>query len=271
MADDISYLGLLDDEAIMPDAAALELARLDHAGTDLNPYLQLLNSLTNRLAILAEGAETAEAQAHVLARVMAAEYGFHGDREQYDDPANADMIRVIDRRRGLPVSLSILYVGAARRVGWTADPLNTPGHVLVRLGPTTAPTLIDPFNNGAILGGQELAQLLSGILGREVQPLAEHLAPMTNRAALVRLLMNQAGRAEASGDTARTLSLLQRITAIDPTGAHGWWARARLELTRGDVTAARASLSAILEVTRDPTMREHVAAALDGLAGHTTG
>jgi regulator of sirC expression with transglutaminase-like and TPR domain len=270
MSTDISYLGLLDDEAIMLDAAALELARLDHEGLELDPYLAILNKLTSRLAVLGEHAETAEAQAHVLTRVIATEFGFHGDRASYDDPANADMIRVIDRRRGLPVSLSILYVAAARRVGWTADPLNTPGHVLVRLGTATAPLLIDPFNDGIVLQSHDLAKLLAQVLGREVQPVAGHVTPMTNRAVLVRLLMNQAGRAESSGDLKRALTLLRRITTIDPTGAHGWWAQARLELAVTDVTAARASLSAILEVTRDQKMREHVAAALDGLNGHAS-
>lgn len=270
MNEEISHIGLLDDDAIMLDAAALELARLDHPDLDLDPYLAILNTLTNRLAILGEHADTAEKQALVLAGVIAGELSFHGDNVSYDDPANTDMIRVIDRRRGLPISLAILYVAAARRVGWSADPLNTPGHVLVRIGAGTAPVLIDPFDDGAILGPQDLTNLLARIMGREVQPLADHVAPMTNRAALVRLLMNQASRAEKVSDAGRALLLLQRITTIDPSGAHGWWARARLELVAGDVTAARASLSAILEVTRDPKMREHVAAAMDGLTGHAS-
>ncbi|WP_420139125.1 SirB1 family protein [Sphingomonas sp.] len=268
MNQQISHLGLLDDEAIMLDAAALELASLDHPGLDLEPYLAFLNMVTNRLAVLAEHADTAEKQALVLAQVIGGDFGLHGDSASYDDPANTDMIRVIDRRRGLPISLAILYVAAARRMGWAADPLNTPGHVLVRIGTGTAPVLIDPFDNGAILGAEDLARLLARILGRDVQPLADHVVPMTNRAALVRLLMNQASRAENSSDPSRALQVLQRITTIDPSGAHGWWTRARLELVAGDVTAARASLSAILEVTRDPKMREHVAAAMDGLTGH---
>ena len=69
--------------------------------------------------------------------MFADEFGFAGDADSYDAPLNADLIRVLDRRRGLPVSLSLLYVAAARRIGWTAHALNTPysgGHILDRHG-----------------------------------------------------------------------------------------------------------------------------------------
>lgn len=81
----------------------------------------------------------------LLSKVIAGEFGFTGDYLDYDDPDNADLIRVIDRRRGLPVSLTILYASAARRIGYQADVLNTPGHVLGRVGTETDSVLIDPF------------------------------------------------------------------------------------------------------------------------------
>src|SRR5438105_3521057 len=79
MNDEISYVGLLDDDAITLDAAALQLARLDHPGLELEPYLAVLNTLTNRLAVLGEQADTAEKQAAMLSRVMAVEFRFQGD------------------------------------------------------------------------------------------------------------------------------------------------------------------------------------------------
>jgi regulator of sirC expression with transglutaminase-like and TPR domain len=265
MHDTILRLGLLEDEAIQLDAAALELAALDHPGADLERYVELLTELTVRLADAGETAGSAASQAAALAQVIAGEYGFAGDRATYDDPGNADLIRVIDRRRGLPVSLSILYVAAARRLGWPADALNTPGHVLVRVGPATAPVLIDPFNGGAPVGTAQLGALLSQMLGRSTAPTAEHIAPMQNRAVLVRLLMNQATRAEAAGDPDRALTLYQRMTIVAPGTGHAWWERARLELRGGDVAAARGSLSAMLEITRDPDLRMQISATLDSL------
>lgn len=263
----MTALGLLEDEVIELDAAALQLAALDHPKVDLQSYYDLLGDATGRLAASGASARRQAEQADALAALFAGELGFTGDRANYDDPANADLIRVIDRRRGLPVSLSILYVAAARRIGWAAEVLNTPGHVLIRVGPETEPLLLDPFNDGAVVGPETLARLLASALGGRALPASEHLAPMSNRAVLVRLLLNQATRAEAAGKPGRALALFERITAVAPGDGHGWWERARLQLVAEDVAGARGSLSAMLEVTREPALRAHVLAALDALSG----
>lgn len=262
MDDPLQHLGLLDEEDILLDRAALDLAALDRPGTDLAPYRAVIDDLVGRIADR-QAAPSADARATALAGIIAGEFGFVGDAPTYDDPANADLIAVIDRRRGLPVSLSILYVAAARRLGWDADALNTPGHVLTRIGTDRTHVLIDPFNGGATVAPAQVASLLARANGNA----AAHLAPMSNRAVLVRLLLNQATRAEAGGDLGRALTLFARITAVAPAGGHGWWERARLELRQGDVPAARASLSAMLEMTRDPALRAQISSALDGLAG----
>lgn len=267
MIHEIAHLGLLDDDDIVLDAAALELSALDHPQADLAPYAELLGEMGDRLGERGLNARTARERADALSEVIAGEFRFHGDRADYDDPANADLLDVIDRRRGLPVSLSILYVAAARRAGWEADALNTPGHVLVRIGPDTSPALIDPFAGGSLVDPEQLARLLTFALGQGTVPTSDHLAPMSNRSVLVRLLMNQATRAEAAGETARALQLFRRMTTIAPSSGQSWWERARLELVGGQVSEARASLSAMLEMTRDPNMRIHISAALDALAG----
>jgi regulator of sirC expression with transglutaminase-like and TPR domain len=266
MEDAIAHIGLLDDDAILLDADALKIAKLDHPDVELSPYADLLSDLTERLVVVGGDAEIAPQRAAVLAQVIAAEYGFLGDTQSYDDADNADLIRVIDRRRGLPVSLAIIYVAAARRMGWSADVLNTPGHVLVRIGSAVEPVLVDAFAGGRIVEAPQLTALLERMLGPGTTPSSEHLAAMTNRAVLVRLLMNQATRAEATGEVDRTLTLYRRITTFAPSYSHGWWERARLELGRGEVGEARSSLSAMLETTREPSLRAHIFAALDALS-----
>jgi regulator of sirC expression with transglutaminase-like and TPR domain len=266
MIPEIAHLGLLDDEAIALDSSALELAALDHPGIDLAPYLDFLGAMTELALTRGGAARSARQRADVLAEVIAGQHRFAGDRDTYDDPRNADLIEVIERRRGLPVSLSILYVGIARRIGWEADALNTPGHVLARLGPDPAPVLIDPFNGGAVVAIDDLARLLAHATGGGALTPSD-LQPMSNRDVLVRLLMNQATRAERAGEAARALVLYRRITTVAPAHAFGWWEQARLELAGRDVAAARGSLSAMLETTRDPAVRTHVSAALDALAG----
>ncbi|MBW8753459.1 MAG: transglutaminase family protein [Sphingomonadales bacterium] len=264
MDDEIEIIGLLDDDEIELDHAALALSELDHEGIDLEPHYALLEEIGDRLEDFAE-AETPEAQAEALAQVFYAEFGFTGDADSYDAPLNADLIRVLERRRGLPVSLSLLYVAAARRMGWAAYATNTPGHVLVRLGDGPS-CLIDPFSGGAPVSSERLAALLYGALGPDGIPGPEHVAPMANRGVLVRLLLNQASRAERGGDPVRALALYERMTLVAPDNADGWWELARLQLQLHDVDAARGSLSAMLEVTRDPARRELITTTLRAIA-----
>jgi regulator of sirC expression with transglutaminase-like and TPR domain len=265
----IAHLGLLDDEDITLDIAALELSALDHAGVDLAPYVATLDALEAELRAADSGdrAETGAEQAAALARVLAGGHGLSGDSETYDAPLNADMIRVLDRRRGLPVSLSIIYVALARRLGWTADALNTPGHVLVRVGPNDAPVVIDPFHDGITVTPVALVNLLRRSLGPNATLDQMHLAPMSNRMVLVRLLLNQATRAEQAGDSARALVVYERMVEVAPTNGQGWWALARLQLTAGRIEDARVSLSSMLEITRDADSRAHISAALEALQG----
>lgn len=263
MLEDINHLGLIDEDDILLDEAALTLALPDHPGVDLAPYHDLLYALETRLDRVGGDADTAAERADALAAVLADEFGFAGDTDSYDDPANADMFRVLDRRRGLPVSLSILWVAMARRLGWTAHVLDMPGHVLVVVGAEASPVIVDPFAGGIRVGAERLAALVEAAAstGRAVT----HVAAMPNRAVLVRLLQNQASRAEQAGRGRRALELYGRMTAMAPAYPHAWWERARLELADDEVAAARRSLSAMLEVTRDPALRRRVSATIDAL------
>ena len=260
----IATYGLVDDEEIELDAAALVLSELDHPGTDLAPYIEVLRQIHERLRELGSEAVASNDQAQFLADVLHGEFGFIGDTDTYDAPLNGDLIRVMDRRRGLPVSLSILYVAAARRMGWKAEPLNTPGHVLVRIG-DQAPVIIDPFNGGAIVEERQFLALLEGFAVADNQISTDRIETMTNRNTLVRLLMNQASRAEHTNDLGRAITLYQRMTLIAPDNPEGWWALARLQLVVGLIEQARSSLSAMLEVTRNSERREIVTAALEAI------
>jgi regulator of sirC expression with transglutaminase-like and TPR domain len=263
--DNLGDLGLVDDGDIVLDEAALTLAQLDHDEADVAAYEDVLSDIASRLDEVGAGAADASGRAACLAQVLAEEFGFAGDVETYDDPDNADLIRVIDRLRGLPISLSILYVAAARRVGWEAEILNLPGHVLVMVGHEAEPVIIDPFRGGVHVGVEEITVLLASAKGG-VSAAVRHVAAMPNRAILVRLLLNQATRAEKAGRSRRALSLYSRMTSIAPDYPHPWWERARLELIDNDVAAARASLTAMLEITREPALRERVTSTLDALA-----
>lgn len=265
--DPLTAIGCLDDEEIDLIAAALDLAAADRAtggATAAGAAHRQVEALAARLAHVAAAVRGSDARARALADLLARAEGFTGDDERYDAPENADLIAVLERRRGLPIALAILHVGLARRIGWTARILGLPGHVLVAIGADAAPALIDPFRGGRTVDPAALARLIASATGRP--PVASDAQLLDNRSSLVRLLMNQASRARQSGDSARALVLHDRLTRIAPGWPALWWERARLERLAGDTRAARLSLANMREVTRDPELEARIDTAIAALA-----
>ena len=211
---DLNTLGLIDEEEIALDLAALSLALLDHSDADLAPSLDLLDAMETRLQRIGGAAETPAERAEALMAVLGREFGL-------------------------------------------------PGHVLVLIGAEAAPIIVDPFAGGVPVGVDRLAALATAFA--EPGRATTQVAAMPNRAVLVRLLQNQASRAERAGNGRRALELYVRMTIMAPAFPHAWWERARLELVDHDVSAARSSLGAMLEITRDPELRRQVADTLSAL------
>lgn len=262
----LTRLGLLDDDDIDLADAALVCAAADRPDLDQAPLKARIAGLATRLLAQGVGVDTSRGRARLLTALLADHEGLSGDTQDYENPANADLSMMFERRRGLPITLSLLYVALARRVGWTAQVLGLPGHVVVALGGDTDRIILDPFDHGRRIDADGLAELVDRALGGRVPPSADHLRPLSNREVLVRLLTNQATRARRKGDAARALTLATRMTAMAPRLTGLWWERARLEQVAGDRPAARASLAAMLETTHDPAVRARIADALTTLA-----
>lgn len=261
MSTALTNIGLLDDEEIILDMAALTLSQEDHVSTDTDQYTELLDRIEERLRDHSKHAYLNSERGKALVDILYGEFDFTGDVEGYDAPVNADFIRVLDRRRGLPISLAIVYIAMARRLGWPAYMLNTPGHVLMVLGDDEQ-LIIDPFSNGVIMPQARLVKHFQSMADVSDDRIAEILTPMTNRAILNRLLLNQAFRAEQTKDFSRALAIYRRMIEIVPDNADAWWEAARLHLLENDTQSARFCLTSMLEVTRSPMMRKRIADAL---------
>ncbi len=260
--DPLAGIGCQNDADIRLDEAALHLAAADRPKADLRPDLAWLDSLG---AGLPRGLTAAPKRAAALAALLAGTEGFAGDSEDYDAPRNADLISVLARRRGLPIALAILYVGIARRAGWNARVLALPGHVLAAIEGETSMTLIDAFAGGRSVEPAELPGLAT-TLARGAPLRAGDAALLSNRETLVRLVMNQASRARQAGDVPRALTLYRRLTLVAPAMPALWWERARLEQLSDDTAAARRSLAAMRETTRDAAWSDRIRQAYEALA-----
>jgi len=263
MSNAVTLYGLLDDDEIPIDAVALELSALDHDGASIRPYLDLIDEMAAQVLARSSEVTTPAQNAAVLVAVLAGENAFTGDRQSYDAPVNADMIRVFDRRKGLPISLAIIYVAVARRLGWACHVVNLPGHVLVSVG-EVEPVLIDVFNDGAVLRADAWDGANPHDVNRRI--MTAQALRMSNREVLVRLLQNQASRAEQAGDYERAVVIYERMKSVAPDNAQGWSALARLQLMFGATESARNNLISLLEITRDPNLRSQISQMLGNLA-----
>ena len=259
-------IGAMDDEDIDLADAALELAVLDKPGQGLADYRAHIAQLHQVGSSLGHDLVVPHEQAMLLSYLLHKRHGYQGDSEHYDDPANANLIDVIDRKRGLPVTLSILYLHTAQSLGWNAYGLNMPGHFLIRIGDGEAAVIQDPFDGGRQLTKSDVEALVRRANGADATLEEDHVEPLSNRAILVRLLNNLASRAERAGDLERAADLTARMTLIAPSFTGLWWERANLEQALGRYRAARGSLIAMLETTRSSVIHRQVQQTLQELS-----
>ncbi len=217
------------DEAIDIAEAALVLAAADHPAPDLQIYRDHLKALADAVAEAAQAAnlepDTAapEGMAAVLARVLAHDFHYTGDEDTYDDLDNANFMRVIDRRKGLPVTLGILYLAAARAQGWGAAGLNFPGHFLIRLESRDGRRIIlDPFHGGRLMEAPQLRELLKIMSGAAVELEAGHYKPVSNRDVLVRLQNNVKTRRLELGESEGAFEALACMQVLSPDNPALW-------------------------------------------------
>lgn len=217
----LQALGRKDDAGIDLAEAAILVGALDRPNGELAPYRDHLADIVQNVKskASADKARSAERRAQALVGVLAEDYGYMGDTLTYDDPQNANLLRVIDRRKGLPVALSILYIHAARAQGWAATGINFPGHFLIRLEGADDRVILDPFNGGVERDVADLRALLKQMAGLDAELVPAHYAPIGNRDTLIRLLNNTKLRAQASKDEVRTAEILDRMLMISPADA----------------------------------------------------
>ncbi|MEQ9641578.1 MAG: transglutaminase-like domain-containing protein [Alphaproteobacteria bacterium] len=196
---------------------ALALAALDRPRVGLTRYRDHLDELSEELRETAEMAPKGpEAAAAVLRSVLADRHGYGGDTATYDDPQNANLMRVIDRKRGLPVALGVLYIHGARAAGWEMSGLDTPGHFLVRLEAAGGRVILDPFSSGHLRTAADLRALLQRHAGDRPPMQPGDIGAVDDRSVLLRLQNNIKLRALQAGDVDKALRVIRSMAWIAP-------------------------------------------------------
>lgn len=258
--------GQLPDAELDLAAVALQFARIDAPGADWRAAADLLSRIARRAVELAAAdaeadAGDAERRRALLARLLHEEFGFAGDAETYDDMANANLIQVLERRRGLPVALGLLWLHAAEAAGWAAHGLNAPGHFLLALPHARGQIVLDVFAGGDQLLAPELRALIKRVAGENAELKPGMLAPMTKRDVLLRLQNNIKLRRLQANDLEGGLAATRDMLRLAPDHAGLWREMGLIEHRLERISAALASLDRALEI--EP--RGEAAARIRGL------
>ncbi|NKB49264.1 MAG: tetratricopeptide repeat protein [Alphaproteobacteria bacterium] len=256
----LQLLARRDDADINVGEAALLLAARDRPGVSLDRYRDHLEKLADDAAAAYAQSEGSGAAKHeALNQVIAGDHGYAGDSLSYDDLQNANLMRVIDRRKGLPIALGILYLYAGRALGWHIEGLNFPGHFLLRLEAAGERIIFDPFNGGKVIEISDMRALLKATRGGDAELLPEHYTPASNRDILIRLQNNKKVRLLKAKQVAEALTVVEDMLVFAPGSAGLWHEAGVLHSHLGNIRAALVALEQCQDLSTSPQDKHRVA------------
>jgi regulator of sirC expression with transglutaminase-like and TPR domain len=198
----------------------LEIAGDAYPGLDPEPYLARVEGLVARVRDrCAEGGRPRQVLGQIN-WVLFVEEGFRGNTEAYDDPRNSYLNEVLDRRTGIPITLSVLYWRLAEGVGLAVDGMNVPGHFMLRMsagpgpGDADAALFIDPFHEGALLDRAGCERQVARALGRDVALTEDQFRPCRRAEVVARMLRNLKAVYLRGDDYLATLPVQRRLAAL---------------------------------------------------------
>jgi regulator of sirC expression with transglutaminase-like and TPR domain len=245
-------------------AAALALACRDRPRVDLTRYHHHLAALAREVG-QATTAASAASRIAALNEVISHQHHYAGDTLTYEDPQNANLMRVIDRRKGLPVALGILYLHAGRAQGWTMAGLAFPGHFLLRLEAQGERLIFDPFHGGRLRDAAELRELLKVIAGNAVELEPRHYAAVSDRDILLRLQSNLKLRFLEGQQLAPALAVIEGMLLFAPEQAGLWREAGLIHAELGNLRAGIEALERCRALAPDDAARRQAATLLQRL------
>ncbi|HSD35608.1 MAG TPA: transglutaminase-like domain-containing protein [Alphaproteobacteria bacterium] len=264
----LARIGAAGDGEIDLAEGALALAALDRPQVPLARYREHLHELAGEVAgqVEAGGAGQGTIQAAALARSLFERMGYDGDRLTYDDLQNANLMRVIDRRKGLPVALGILMIHAARAQGWAMVGLSFPAHFLVRLDSGAERLILDPFARGGVVDATRLRELLKEVAGEGAELKPSHYEPVPDRAVLLRLQNNIKTRLLRDGKLEAAARVIMRMLSFAPEEAVLWREAGLVEARLGNLKRAIGLIEAWRDKSPGEAQRRQAAVLLQELA-----
>ncbi len=209
-------------------------------------YLDRLNGLAERVD--AEGAYSAADRVEAMRSVIVESESYRGNVQDYFNPANSYLNRVIDTRLGIPITLSTIWLDVARQLDWPLHGLNLPGHFLVRYDGIDGDLIVDPFNQGRVLTRESCTKMVQAMFGEEFVLKEEHFLPVGPRSILARMLGNIYIIRSNACDWPRTTHALERLVAINTEDPMMGAELGRVQTLTGELRKAAVTLNRALKL-----------------------
>ena len=223
--------------------AAMVIARLGEHPVDPHRTAAQLDAFAEAAREHAGDGASPDALAHAIDHQLFSVHGFHGNTEDYADPANSYLDQVVERRAGIPITLSLVYMEVAQRIGLQCDGIGYPGHFIVRYGGPQDPVYVDPFQQGARIDCAELLARLRSLKIGSANP-ETFLAAVTRRQVLQRMLNNLHAIFRDRRDLDRWYAVLELQLRLEPWNAALVGERGMLHYRLGRVDEAFRDLEA---------------------------
>jgi regulator of sirC expression with transglutaminase-like and TPR domain len=195
---------------------ALEIARDAYPDLEPGPYLEWIEALAARVRDRAPAAAKARQVLGQINWVLFVEEGFQGNTEDYYDPKNSYLNQVIERKTGIPISLSVLYRAVAHRLGLEMEGVNLPAHFMLRVDRGGETIFVDPFHAGALLDRQGCERRVAELIGRPVVLSDREIAPCGLDLVVTRMLRNLKAIYLRGHDFSAALPVQRRLAALNP-------------------------------------------------------
>jgi len=251
-------LAALDEENFPLDRAALVLAMEEYPEIDILTYLRKLDTLAARAEVLIGIDRSPVNVIESMNAVLFVQEGLRGNAEDYYDPRNSYLNEVLDRRMGIPISLSVIYLEIARRINFPIRGVGFPGHFLVKHSAGGRNIVIDPFNLGRILTNNECQELLDKVYNGAVQMNSTLLLPMEKKAIITRMLYNLKGIYTQKEHHQKAISVIDKILMLNPAAPSELRDRGLLYMQTSFFAKALADLEYYLSNATAPDDRPNV-------------
>ena len=249
----------VEDERIDLVRAALTIAQTEYPDVAIDVYHGRIEELARRVKRLVPDLGDPSESIAALNRVLFEEEGFRGNGEDYYDPRNSFLNDVLDRKLGIPITLAVVYMEVARRVGFPLVGVGMPGHFLLKHYDVEGrEILIDPFNRGSILTAKDCQRALDEIYGGQMPLQPEFLMAVSRRQVLVRMLNNLKSSYLSVRNFRKALPIVDLILAIYPRSPEDVKQRALLRWSLGQTRGALADLDDYLKMSPDASDADEI-------------